>query len=338
MVAIAPKDVTSFLKDGFKRFPIILLCGPDDGLVSESAEQIANHTVVGDKANIMRFDSDAIANDPMRLTDEANAISMFGGARAIRIRVTGTKSLSPAVEPLLAHPPIDARIIFEAGDIKKTHALRALLEKSPQAACVTCYAEEGRNLSNWLDSEAQSHGFTFEPDARAALLAAIGQDRKRSRSETEKLFLYCAGQKRISVNDVEAIVTDAAALSADTVIDATFLGQLDTIETEARRIFADGMDASVLLGFALRHALLLLAISEQVADGHSAAESVKSHRVHFKRERSVIEQANRWTGQRLHRAIQIIHEATLNARKNAALSDAMAIRALWSLALAVSRR
>ena len=338
MVAIATKDNASFLKDGFKRFSMILLHGPDDGLVSENAELIAKLTVAGDPANIMRLDSDTIANDPMMLADEANAISMFGGIRAIRVNVVGTKSLVPALEPLLAKPPQDARILFEAGDIKKNHPLRALIEKNASCAAISCYAEEGRTLSAWLDAEAKQQGFTFQPDARQALLEAIGLDRKRSRSEVEKLFLYCQESKRIDLSAVEAVVTDAAILSADIVVDATFMGELTLIETEARRVFADGMDPSVLLGFALRHALQLVLISEMMADGHSASESVKAQRIHWKRERNVIEQANRWTSQRLNRAIQIIDEATLNTRKLPALGDALAIRALWSLAIAVLRR
>jgi DNA polymerase III subunit delta len=338
MVAIATKDVASFMKDGFKRYPIILFFGPDEGLVSENSELLAKHTVDGDSANIMRFDSDTIANDPMILTDEANAISMFGGGKAIRVRVVGAKSLVPALEPLLAKPPQDTRILFEAGDIKKNHALRALLEKNPNCAAVACYAEEGRTLSAWLISTAQEQGFTIDADARDVLLNTIGLDRKRSRSEIEKLFLYCQGEKRISLEAVEAIVTDAAVLSADIVIDATFMGQLDVIETEARRIFADGMDASVLLGYALRHALQLVSIVEQISEGRSASESVKSHHINWKRERNLIDQSNRWTNQRLKRAIEIIDEATLNTRKLPALGDALAIRALWSLAIAASRR
>jgi DNA polymerase III subunit delta len=337
MVAIAAKDSAAFLKAGFQRYPIILVFGPDEGLVFENADLIARQTVGQDLSNILRFEGDEIANDPLRLADEANAIAMFGGIRAIRIR-TGNKSLVPALEPLLAKPPQDARIILEAGDIKKSHGLRALVEASPGAAALACYAEEGRNLAEWLDSIVRDRGFTLERDARQSLLAAIGIDRKRSRSELEKLFLYSMGQKTISLGDVEASISDAATLSADTVIDATFQGNLEIIESEARRVLADGMDAAVLLGFALRHAFVLLSIADQVAEGRSALESIKSHRVHWKREKAVTDQVNRWSIPRLDRAVQILSEATLNTRRIAALDDALAIRALWSLALAVSRR
>jgi DNA polymerase III subunit delta len=333
VVAITAREADAFVKSGFASFPIVLIYGPDEGLVSERGAAIAQATVGADSANITRFDGDEIAADPSRLADEANAISMFGGMRAIRIR-TGAKSIVPGLEPLLANPPIDARIIVEAGDIKANHALRSLLEKTKVAAAVPCYAEEGRDIGRLLDEMLTGTGLTIANDARLLLTSSLGQDRKRSRMEIEKILLYCQGQKQISSSDVEAAVTDAAALSTDAVVDATFLGKLDVIEHEARRVLADGLDAAVLIGFLLRHAILLqLILSDQ-----NVAESIKKHRVNWKREKAVTEQANRWTEARLTRAIQILGDATLAIRRNAALSDALAIRALWSIALAVSRR
>jgi DNA polymerase III subunit delta len=335
MVAVAARDAEAFVREGFARFALVLVYGPDEGLVSERAASIAKSTVDGDPGNILRLDGDDVAADPMRLADEANAIAMFGGMRAIRIRA-GAKSLSQALEPLLATPPIDARVIVEAGDIKPNNALRQLLEKAKDAAAaVPCYAEEGRDLGRLIDDMLRETDLKMAPDARQALTASLGLDRKRSRMEIEKLFLYCKGASQITLDDVEAVITDAAALSTDAVIDAAFLGRLDAIEQEARRVIADGMEPGVLLGFALRHAFLLQAI---LRDNRNAAESIKAHRISWKREKAVTDQINRWTEGRLDRAVQILGDAVFSVRRNAALGEAFAIRALWSLALAVSRR
>jgi DNA polymerase III subunit delta len=117
MVAVAAKDAEAFVRSGYAQFAVILIYGPDEGLVSERAASIAKASVGTDPANIMRLEGDAVSSDPLMLSDEANAISMFGGMRAIRVK-TSNKSLVTALEPLLATPPVDARIIIEAGDIK----------------------------------------------------------------------------------------------------------------------------------------------------------------------------------------------------------------------------
>lgn len=337
MSTIAQKDADSFLKEGFARFPIILLYGPDEGLVAERAESIAKDTVAGDPANIMRLDGDAIAADPLLLLDEANAISMFGGMRAIRIRVGG-KSLIPALEPLLKLSAKDARIILEAGDIKPSHILRDLIEKSKSSATLACYPVDSRGLAQWLDPLLSEAGLAIVSTAKQALVSSLGLDRKLSRTEVEKLILYMHGKKSISLEDVEAIITDAAALSRDQVIDAAFQGEMEVIETETRRVLADGLDAGTLLGDALRHAFLLLAILEQNEAGRTVSESIKSQRISWKREKAIEAQMKRWTESRLKTAILNLGEAVFKIRRTAALGDALAIRALWSLAISASRR
>jgi DNA polymerase III subunit delta len=336
MVAVTARDAERFLAGAYTDFPVILFYGPDEGLVSERAAAIASATTGGDAGNILRLDGDEVAADPLRLADEANAISMFGGQRAIRVKA-GARSIASALEPLLAAPPIDARVIVEAGDIKGNHALRALLEKAKGAAAVPCYAEDARDLGRLLDEMLTAEGLAIDPDARPMLLGLLGADRRLSRMEIEKLLLYCRGAGRVTASDVEAIVTDAAALSVDAVIDAAFLGRLDTIEQEARRLFADGQDAAALLGFALRQAFLLQAIRRDLNGKRIAPESIKPYRVNWKREKTIVAQAESWTETRLERAVQIIGDAVLAVRRQPTLAEALAIRALWSLALAARR-
>ena len=311
MVAVSAREAEAFVKSGFSQFPVILIYGPDEGLVSERAAAIASATAGGDPGNILRLDGDEVASDPMLLADEANAISMFGGMRAIRIRA-GAKSIAASLEPIFAAPPVDARIIIEAGDIKPSHALRALIEKTKGSAALPCYAEDNRDVGRLIDEMLGDRKQSITAEARMALTALLGIDRKRSRMELEKLFLYCTIGHQITPDDVDAVVTDAAALSADTVIDATYLGKLDTIETEARRVLADGMEAGVLLGFALRHAFLIQAIRRDVDSNRTVAESIKNRRISWKREKAMADQVNRWTEARLERAVQTLGDAVLS--------------------------
>jgi DNA polymerase III subunit delta len=336
MVAIPARDAESLVRSGFSKFPVILFYGPDEGLVSERAEAVARATTGGDAGNILRMDGDEAATDPGRVAEEAHAIPMFGGARAIRIRASA-KSLVETLKPLLSTPPQDARIIVEAGDLKGNAPLRQLIEKAANAAAAPCYAEEGRDLSRLIDEMLEPAGLSITPAARQALTQSLGLDRKRSRMEIEKLVLYAHGQPKIDVEDVEAVVTDAAAVSVDAVIDAVFGGKLDAVETEARRVFQDGLEPGVLVGFALRHAFLLQDGQREMAGGTSAAEAVKKLTRQFRRHRAIAEQLTRWPETRLDRAVQILGDATLAVRRNAALGEATAIRAFWSLALSVGR-
>ncbi|MEM7567168.1 MAG: DNA polymerase III subunit delta, partial [Pseudomonadota bacterium] len=86
MTALKGAAVERFLKRPDRT--LVLLYGNDRGLVSERAEQLAK-AFVGSDGEILRLDAKALQDDPGRLADEAGAISLFGGRRAIRVAAAG---------------------------------------------------------------------------------------------------------------------------------------------------------------------------------------------------------------------------------------------------------
>src|SRR3954451_19093610 len=105
MVALRGKEIDSFLARPDPGRPIILLYGPDAGLVRERAEALIA-SAVDDPNNpfsLVRLDGDELSAEPSRLVDEAMTIPMFGGRRAIRGR-TGSRSFATVVYTLADMP------------------------------------------------------------------------------------------------------------------------------------------------------------------------------------------------------------------------------------------
>lgn len=80
MVALRGKDATSFLARPDPGRPIVLLYGPDAGLVRERADALiaASLDDPKDPFALVRLDGDELSAEPSRLVDEALAIPMFG--------------------------------------------------------------------------------------------------------------------------------------------------------------------------------------------------------------------------------------------------------------------
>jgi DNA polymerase-3 subunit delta len=77
-----------------------------------------------------------------------------------------------------------------------------------------------------------------------------------------------------------------------------------------------------------------------IDDGDSAEFAMKrgAPPVHFSRERKVGDALRAWSATGLVRAMGQLAEASLEARRNAPLADAIAQRALLSLAVSARRR
>jgi len=52
---------------------------------------------------------------------------------------------------VIASPSDECRIIIEAGDLKKTSPLRALIEKAKTAAALPCYVDNSAALGQLIE-------------------------------------------------------------------------------------------------------------------------------------------------------------------------------------------
>ena len=89
MVAVKSYEADRFLARPPAHVFLYLVFGTDAGLVSERKQNILRQSVSdpSDAFQLVHLAGDDIAADPLRLLDEANSISLFGGKRAISIDV-----------------------------------------------------------------------------------------------------------------------------------------------------------------------------------------------------------------------------------------------------------
>jgi DNA polymerase-3 subunit delta len=329
-------DIDRFLSQPDPKKPVVLVYGPDSGLVSERAG-IVVRKMSGDDADpfsLVQLDGDIIASDPGKLIDEAQTIGLFGNRRVIRVRA-GAKNFASAVETLLAKPP-QATVVIEAGDLRPTSPLRSVCEKSQAAAVIPCYVDTERDLAKLIADS----GLTFEPGAREELVALLGADRLSTRAELDKLALYAQGNggqnnpHKVTVEDVRAVIADASALALDDVMDSAATGDAEAALTALNKAYAAGTQPAAILNAAIRHVTQLHRLKLAIDAGDSPARVVEYARppVFFRRRPHFERALNRYGSELLAREIVALSDASLAARKDAALAATITERAILRLA------
>jgi DNA polymerase-3 subunit delta len=339
MVAVKAGDVEGALRRPDPRIGVFLFYGPDIGLINERARAVAERAVddPADPFQLIRIDGDDIAADPARLADEAGTMGLFGGKRALWVKGT-SRNIAPAVDMVLKGDLQDTVIVIEGGDLAKSAPLRTLCERSQKALALPCYADTGRDLGAVVDETLKQGGFSITREARTALIASLGGDRLATRGELSKLMLYAHGQREITLEDVDAIMSDVSSLAMDAVVDAAFVGEGAGLETGSRRLAAEGVHASVVLGAALRHALMLLSARMAVEEGRPISAVMEGMRsLHFRRKSLVERHLQRWTSESLKQAVAQLQASLLDTRRLAVLDDTIASKTLLDLARAARR-
>lgn len=341
MVALKGPDIDKFVARPDPARPIVLVFGPDTGLVRERADALVRTAVddPSDPFQLARLDGDDLASAPTRLLEEVNTIPLFGGRRAVWVKAGG-RNIAAAVEAIVASPSPDCRVVIEAGDLKRSAPLRAVCERSKNAVALPCYPDAERDLMRLIDTEMREVGLSISAEARAALVPLLGGDRLASRQEIRKLALFGRGKERVELEDVMAVVADASTLALDGLIDAAFAGRTGDLEVQFAKARTSGTAPGTIVSAALRQVAQLHRARLAVEDGASLGEAVDSIQpfVHFSRKGAVETALRTWTAARLERAMAQLAEAALEARRQPALAEPLAQRTLLSLAVNARRK
>lgn len=327
MVSVKAQNVGSFLSSANKASGPVLLYGPDAGLVSERAIRLAQRLAQAENppGEIVRVDDSDLEQNPDHLDVELLTVPMFGGRKIVRA-IAGRRVNTALLKPLVDGSPLAGSLIVEAGDLKPTDGLRALFDKSATGIAIPCYADEARDLSGMIAEVLEAARLTISPDAQQQLMARLGADRALSRSEVDKLALYAARKGTIDIDDVEAVVGDAAELAMDRVVNAAALGQAARALTECDRAFAAGENPQSLIAATQRHLTRLHRTRTAIDSGRSLDEVIRNLRppLHFKQRQAFETQCRQWSASRLDKALSRVAIAAKSARLNASLEAVLA--------------
>ncbi|GAC1508977.1 MAG: DNA polymerase III subunit delta [Bradyrhizobium sp.] len=341
MVALRGKEIDAFLARPDSGRPIILLYGPDSGLVREHTDALLASAVDdhADPFSLVRLDGDELSAESSRLVDEAMTIPLFGGRRAIRVRA-GSRSFASGVDTLAAASLKDCRVVIEAGELRPESPLRKACERAKTAVAIGCYPDVERDLARLIDDELRLSNLRIAPDARATLMALLGGDRQASRNELKKLALYAHGQAEVTLDDVMAVVADASELKIDPIVDGAFAGKPDLVETEFAKAMVAGTYPGMIISAAQRQAAWLHKTALAVGEGTPVSTLLDGGfpRLHFSRKPNVEMALRNFSVARLASVIEQLAASALEMRKQAALAAVIAQRTLLSIAVNAKRR
>ncbi|PKU21780.1 DNA polymerase III subunit delta [Telmatospirillum siberiense] len=339
---LAGNRIESFLKTPDAAARVVLVYGPDAGLVKERIARLTKGVCAdtNDPFRIADLTATGVKDDPARLADEAAAIAMTGGRRVVRVHDAGD-GVSQAVQSFLDHPAGDALVLLDAGELGPRSALRKLVEGADNAVALPCYADEGGSLEAVIHESLRVQGLTAEPDAVAWLADHLGGDRLLTRSELEKLALYMGGGGgRVRLEDVIACIGDTAALSLDDLSMACAEGDHPTAQRVLDRLYREGTSPIAVLRSLQRHFQRLHLASGAMGRGKSPDQALAVLRPppHFRVAEHMRGQLIRWPAERLGTALDLLVNAEMDCKSTGMPAEEICSRTVMQLTRAAGRK
>jgi len=335
------REIEPFVKKPNPAARVILVYGPDNGLMRERAKTMALSVVsdINDPFNAVTLSSDILSDDPARLSDEAGAISMMGGDRLVRVEDASDK-ITPLIKDYLENPSDSALIILEAGELGTRSSLRALCEKAKNAAAVPCYVEDERDMSRLIRESLQGAGLHAEGDAVSWLAAHITGDRQRARQEIEKLITYMGQSKSpITLGDVQACCGAAGAQNIDDLVYAVGGGNAQKALETYNLLLSEGVAFVVVLRSLQNHFRKLHAARCQYESGDNADAVVKSIKppIFFKLAPAFKAQLERWKSPTIMRVLEKLADLEAACKQTGAPVETLCAQAVLGISASARR-
>ena len=311
-----PADIAPTLDNPPAGLRLLLLYGPDAGLVSARARQVvrAISADVSDPFLISKWSEEQLLADPPKLADDINAISLVGGRRVIRIQPVGDR-ITALLKPLLDKGDSDTLVVAMASELPPRSSLRKLAETAINAIAIPCYEDNAAARRALVLELCKRAGLQIRPDALAYLVENLGSDHGVSRQELEKLILYMGpvrGESQsVTLQDARAVVGDSAAWRIDDIADSMFLGNMARLERNFSSALHAGAGGVRILNAVGASARRMHALASQVERGVNVSSAVQSQRppVPFFRRDMVEKQIRLWSRKSLDRVLAILTEA-----------------------------
>lgn len=332
---ITYRDIESFVKTPNPAARVILVYGPDSGLMRERAKTMGLTIVpdINDPFNAVTLSNEILAEDPARLPDEAGAISMMGGDRLIRVENAGDK-LTPLIKGYLEDPNDNALVILQAGELGPRSSLRKLCESAKNAAAVPCYVEDERDLGRLIRQTMQEANLMIDNDAVAWLAANISGNRQKVRSELDKVITYMgADGGKVTLNDVQACCGEAGARGLDDLVYAAAGNQPEKALRTYAQLIEEDVNFVVIVRSLQNHFRKLHMTRAKIEGGENVEQAVKGLRppLFFKQAPLFKSQAQRWPLQKISTVLERLMDLEAQCKTTGMPVETLCAQAVLSI-------
>lgn len=335
---LAFREIEGFVKSPQKDVRVIIVYGSDYGLVGERCAVMGKTVVadLNDPFNVCVLSAEQLVDDPARLNDEAQAISMFGGDRLIRIE-NGSDKITTVLKEYLQQPSLSTLVIVQAGELSTKSSLRKLGETAKNAVTIPCYVEDERDLTRFINDTVKAAGKNIERDALVWLAANISGDRAKVRSELEKLLTYKGDEASpISLKDVQAACGMTGAQGFDDLSYAVAGGNTAGALKAYGTLIEEGESFIAVLRVLQNHFRRLLQAQAYMSNGSSASEAMKklSPPIFFKQEAAFQAQISRWSRPTLEQILSKLTDLEAQCKQTGMPAETLCAQAVLSISKA----
>lgn len=279
----------------------------------------------------------AVREDPASLPDEAGAMALFGGPRAIWIEPAGD-DIVEGVAALLEAPAVESVVVGIAGALKKGGALLKLVEGHKSALGFASYPPEGRDAVRMVIALGRGEGLTIDPALAERIADETNGNQAIAAGEVAKYALYldCAPDRpRTLTDEVVDLLGCGSEGNNQRLGDLALDGDVAALLEEIERSGLAAKDGVTVLRALQRRLMTVIPLRARIAGGESASGVMTSasRAIFWKDQELVRRLLSLWPPERLARLV----ERSAEIEKALMLSDVPEVASIGEHLVTIAR-
>lgn len=287
-----------------------LFHGPDEAGSRALAIQLLKGLGDAEKFIVM---GQAVKADPAALADEAGAMALFGGTRAIWIEPAGDE-ITAAVAALLETPASENAVVALAGQLRRSSSLLKLAESHKAALSHISYVPEGRDMERLVSEFARQAGLRVSSDVAQRVASAANGNQAIAAQEIEKFALFLGAdagdQRELDHATIDLLGADSAESDLMKLGDLALAGKMGDLLEELARLPHGGTEAIPALRALQRRLLMIAPLRSRVERGDRVdAVMTSMGKALFWKDKPLIQRLlTNWSAERIAEAVSRVAE------------------------------
>lgn len=224
------------------------------------------------------------------LMASCNSLSLFASRKLIELRMPSGKPGTEGgkiLQEYAERPPADTVLLVISGKLDKASQNTKWYQALDKlGASVQVWPVEVRDMPGWIEARMRARGLQPSRDAARMVAERVEGNLLAAAQEVEKLLLLY-GTAPLSVEQVEAAVTDSARFDVFGLVDAVLAGDLPRLTRMLDGLQAEGVEPILILWALTREIRSLAAMAAQLEAGTPIERVLAEHRVWDKRQAPV---------------------------------------------------
>lgn len=307
---ISPAKFKDFLKEVSFNTKSILIFGPDPALLAFKRVQILE--ALGQKQLFQSISLDEGADMEEILSRQAQpSLFMAEEPPATVYTLSNAKDkILKDLESVLQRLGKGALLLLLGEGLPTSSKLVKYHEKEDGCFCLGVYDQTFAERQAYIKELAQARHLHIDTPEVAYLATILPSDPQILNQTFEKLSLFMGQQSIVTGEILKNVIDTDLPEDVDKLIEALCLGQKEAILSIYKGLKLDGQEDIMLLRAVTNHLLRLFQVTRQIKSGISQTTALETLRppLFFKTKDRFLAHLNKWTPERLSKAIRILKE------------------------------